>query len=185
MPTSEDLQNLYALGTSSPDFSRRLYSLIRHDEKERYLTSLQGSELAQLVDFLNEVRAVPPPFHQFTKRTSQALSVIPAAEDVARACLRKLQAICSRHATLPSSYIVSGEIARVGDSSTALGTIADVWEGIHESKSVLIKCLRAPLTDNRGFKKVRVLCGIFLSRLLKNARGPRSHSSKRPLCGKG
>ena len=185
MPISEDLQNLYALDTSSPDFSRRLYYLIRHDEKERYLTSLRGSELARLVDFLDEVRPVPSPHHQFTKWTPQALSFIPTTDDVARACLRKLQAICSRHATLPSSYIVSGEIVRVGDGSTALGTIADVWEGTHGSKRVSIKCLRAPLTDNKSFKKVRVLCNIFLLLLLKNARGPHSHSLKRPLCGKG
>ena len=185
MPTSEDLQNLYALDTSSPDFSRRLYSLIRRDEKERYLAGLRGSELARLVDFLDEVRTVPPPFRQFTKRIPQALSVIPTTDDAARACLRKLQAICSRHATLPSSYIVSGEIARVGDGSTALGTIADVWEGTHGSKRVSVKCLRAPLADNRGFKKVHVLCSIFLSHLLKNACGPHSHSSKRSLCGKG
>ena len=50
---------------SSLDFLRRLHSLIRHDEEEQYLSSLHGSELTQLVDFLDEVRAVPSTFHQF------------------------------------------------------------------------------------------------------------------------
>ena len=159
MPTSEDLQNLYSLGTSFPDFSRQLYRLIRHDERERYLTTLRGSELARLVDFLDQVRAVPSAFHQFTNQISQALSVISTTDDAARVCLRKLQSICGRHATLPSSYIISGEIARVGDSPIALGAIADVWEGTHESKKVSIKCLRVPLTDNKSLKKVRVLRG--------------------------
>ena len=163
MSISEDLRNLYTLDTSSPDFSRRLYSLIRHDENEQYLTSLWGSELARLVDFLDEVRAVPLPFHQFTKRTPQALSVIPATDDVARACLRKLQSICSRHAILPSSYIVSGEIFRVGDDPIAFSTIADVWEGIYESKRVSIRCLRVPLADNRLFEEVRILRHIFIA----------------------
>ena len=185
MPISEDLQNLYSLDTLSPDFSRQLYRLIRHDEKERYLTTLRGSELARLVNFLDEVCAVPPAFHQFTKQTPQALSSVLTTDDVARACLRKLQAICGRHAILPSSYIVSGETARVGASQIALGAIADVWEGTYGNKKVSIKCLRAPLTDNKSLKKVRILCGTSLSRRLKNTCGPHSHSSKRPSCGKG
>lgn len=182
---SEDLQSLYSLNTSFPDFSRQLHSLILRDEREHYLTSLRGSELTQLVNFLDEVRAVPSPLHKFAKRTPQALSVIPTTDDVARECIRKLQAICSRHGTLPSSYIVSGQISRVGDGPIALGTIADVWEGTHRSKKVSIKCLRSPLTDSKILKKVRILCGTSLSRPLKNTRGPRSHSLKRPLCGTG
>ena len=115
----------------------------------------------------------------------QALDDIPTTEDIGRACLRKLQAICSRHATLPSSYILSGQIARVGDGPIAFGVIADVWEGTYGNKKVTIKCLRAPLTDSKAIKKVRVLCNTSLSRLLKNTCWSRSHSSKRPLCGKG
>ena len=180
---SEDLQSLYSLNTSFPDFSRQLHSLILRDEREHYLTSLRGSELIQLVDFLDEVRAVPSPLHKFSKRIPQALSVIPTTDDVARACLRKLQAICSRHGTLPSSCIVSGKISRVGDGPIALGTVADVWEGTHRSEKVSIKCLRSPLADSKILKKVRLLCSTSLSRLLKNTCGPHSHSSKRPLCG--
>ena len=52
------LYRLYSLDPSSPDFLRRLHSLIRHDEEEQYLSSLQGSQLTRLVDFLDEVRIV-------------------------------------------------------------------------------------------------------------------------------
>jgi len=67
MSTSHILKHLYSLDTSSPDFLRYLYSLIRRDDEEQYLNSLQGSELAQLVDFLDRVHAVPSTFHRFMK----------------------------------------------------------------------------------------------------------------------
>lgn len=59
MSTSWTLHRLYSLDPSSLDFTRRLRSLIRHDEEEQYLTNLQGPQLARLVDFLDEVRVLP------------------------------------------------------------------------------------------------------------------------------
>jgi len=56
MSTSQVLQYLYSLNVSSPNLSRYLYCLIERDEEEQYLSSLQGSELGRLVDFLDEVR---------------------------------------------------------------------------------------------------------------------------------
>ena len=56
MSIAQVLQHLYSLDTTSPDFMRYLYCLIRSDEEEQYLSSLQGSELTRLVDFLDEVR---------------------------------------------------------------------------------------------------------------------------------
>ena len=61
MATSRVLQRLYSLDTPT-DLLRNLYCLIQYDEKEQYLTSLRGSELAQLMDFLDEVRALPSTF---------------------------------------------------------------------------------------------------------------------------
>jgi len=58
-----NLHCLYSLDPSSLDFPRRLHSLIRHDEEEQHLSNLQGSQLARLVDFLDEVRAVPSGFY--------------------------------------------------------------------------------------------------------------------------
>ena len=64
MYTPPILQRLYLLDTSSPDFLRHLYCLVRYDEKEQYLTSLRGSELTRLVDFLEKVHIVSSAFHR-------------------------------------------------------------------------------------------------------------------------
>jgi hypothetical protein len=55
MATSQVLNHLYSLDTSSPEFSRHLYRLIQNDEEEEYLSTLQGPELLRLVDFLDAV----------------------------------------------------------------------------------------------------------------------------------
>ena len=53
------LRRLYTLDPSSLDFSRHLYAVTRHDDEEKYLSKLHGSELAQLLDLIDKVR----PFH--------------------------------------------------------------------------------------------------------------------------
>jgi len=162
MSASQLLKHLYSINTSSPDFSRLLYGLIRQDEEEKYLSSLNGSELARLVDFLDNVCATPLAFRSFTKHTLQALSVIPATDDVSLQCLHKLQAICGHHMILPSSYTVSGEIARIGDRPVALGGFADVWEGTHSGKQVCVKLLRVSLNDGETLNKVRMQSRLFV-----------------------
>ena len=66
MSATWNLHCLYSLGPSSPDFLRRLYSLIRYDEEERYLSSLQGPELTRLLDFLDRVSTLLPSFRLAT-----------------------------------------------------------------------------------------------------------------------
>ena len=119
------------------------------------------------------------------QNTLQALSAIPTTDNVAQECLHKLQAICSYHVTLPPSYIVSGKITRAGDGPITPGGTADMWEGIYRGKNVSIKPPKVPLNDDQTWKKVGIRCCVSLPHLLKNACGDYSHSSKRPLCGKG
>ena len=88
----------------------------------------------------------------------QALGAIPATDNVARECLHKLQAICSCHAILPSSYVASGRISRIGDGPIALGGIVDAWEGTYHGKKVSIRSLKVPPNDDQALKKVGVLC---------------------------
>jgi len=155
MSASQILQQLYSLDTSSPDISRLTHDLIRHDDEEQYLSGLQGSELVQLIDFLDKVRTQPSASHLVTKQILQTLSTIGTADDVSRRCLRKLQVICSGSMTLPSSYTVSGDLTRIGDEPAALGGFADVWEGAHCGTKVCIKALRTTSSDDPLLTKVR------------------------------
>ena len=160
MSTSQILRYLYSLDISSPDIPQFINALIQHDEQERYLSTLRGPELTRLVDFLDEVRSLLSPFQPVTKQYPQALAVIPPAEDVSRRCLRKLQAICGDNMTLPSSYTISGDLARVGDGPVAYGGFADVWEGVHCRRKVCIKVLRVTLSHGHTLTKVRTDPGI-------------------------
>ena len=154
IPASQVLQQLYSLEPSSPDFMRVLYGLIRHDEDEQYSSSLQGSELTRLVDFLDNVRPFSSAFHPVPKQTPQSLDNISTSDDVFRQCLRKLRAICGCHTTLPSSHIVSGDLAKTGDHPIAIGGFADVWEGTLGGNRVCVKVLRVTLNDDQSLTKV-------------------------------
>jgi len=66
MSASQILQDLYSLGTSSQNLSPDLDRLIQRDEEEQYLYGLQGLELDRLVDFLDQVRALPSTFRLVT-----------------------------------------------------------------------------------------------------------------------
>ena len=156
MSTSQILQHLYLLDTSSPDFLRYLYCLIQTDEEDQYLASLQGLELTRLVDFLDEVRSAPLALVQLTRQTAQILDVGPIADDILRRCLHKLRTICSHHATLPSSYTISGDLARVGDHPIAFGGFSDVWKGTHNDTDVCIKQLRVSEQIRETLEKVSI-----------------------------
>ena len=166
MPTSQILRHLYSLDTSSPDFSRYLYHLIQSDGEDHYLLDLQGSDLIRLVDFLDKVRVPPSASLQLTEQASQALTIIPTADDVSRLCLHKLQAICSHHGILPSSHIISGGLTKLGDYPVASGGFAEVWEGMYKKTKVCIKCPRINTRDRQDIEKVNDLHGTPIPRLL-------------------
>ena len=172
MSTSRVLRDLYSLDTSSPNLSRYLYCLIQHDEKENYLSSLRGSELARLVDFLDEVRILPFTFGPVMKQPPQALGAIPTTGDVYRQCLHKLQAICGNQMVLPSSHNLTGGVARVGDLPISVdGGTADVWEGTHGGRRVCIKCPRVCVEDLQAVTQVRIHRCRGVSCLLNNIGG--------------
>ena len=177
MSTPWILYRLYKLDISSADFLPHLRSLIRHDGREQYLTSFRGPELTRVVDFLDEVRTLPFALCPVIKRALQTLNAISPHDDVSRQCLHKLQAICARRITLPSSYIVSDNLARVGGHPISSDGIFDVWEGAYRDRSVSIKLLKVPPNGDQALKKVCLQCGTSLSRLLKNTCGSCSHSS--------
>jgi len=64
---SQVVQQLCTLEKSSPGFLRAVYTFIRLDENGEYSLNLQESELARLVDFLDEVlpNRCAISFHEF------------------------------------------------------------------------------------------------------------------------
>ena len=154
MATPQILQLLYSFNTFCPEFSRCLDRLIQSDGEEHYLSNLQGSDMTRLVDFLDRVRAFLFAFFQFTKQILQALGTIPVTEDISRRCLHKLQAICSDSRILPSSYVISGGLVRVGDYPIASTNLSDVWEGTHNTTKVCIKNARITIRDRQDIERV-------------------------------
>ena len=181
MSASTALHKLYSLDTTSPEFLRGLYAFVRSDEDGKHSADLNGVELTRLVDFLDNVRPFSSDFYPIMNKTSKALGSIPPSDDVFRQCLRKLRALCSSRATLPSSHIIGGDLVKLGDSAIACGGFADVWRGEHNEKKVCIKVLRVSLNDTAGRKQVRNLCPRIL--LFTDVLGRCRHSSKRQSCG--
>jgi len=157
MATLQVLQHLYSLDTSSPDLPRLLDGLIWHDERDQYLSTLHGSELVRLVDFLDKVGALPSAILPGTKQTFQVLGVIPNTDEVSRRCYHKLQVICGHHTILPSSYTISGhDLTRASDRQRRSGGSADLWEGTYEGGKVCVKELRVSLDASKILTKVRI-----------------------------
>ena len=156
MSASWILHRLYSQDPSSLGFLRHLSSLIRHDEEEHFLTSLQGSELARLVDFLDGVRTLLFAFYPATKGVLQSLGAISTNHKISRQCLRKLQAICDQNSTLPSSYILSDEIATADDGPIAHGDNIELLEGSCGGRKVSIIRPRAFSDDDETHRKVCV-----------------------------
>jgi hypothetical protein len=130
--------------------------LFRNDDEEQYLSTLQGSELTRLVDFLDEVRSSLSVSFQLTEHISQILDVTPNTDDVFRRCLHKLRTICGHHAVLPSSYTISGDLSRLGDDPVDLGGFSDVWKGSHNGSNVCIKSLRLSEQVREAVEKVGI-----------------------------
>jgi len=185
MSASETLQGLYSLEVPSPQIPRLLDTLIKRDEEDQYLSSLRDPELTRLIEFLDQVRALLSAFHPVMRQTLQALDAIPTHDDIFQKCLSKLQAICGDSMTLPSSYTVSGDIARVGGHPITFGSLADVWEGVYGGRKVCVKVLKISVDDDQTLMKVRIWRRHISSCPLKNACRHHSCSSKRPSCGKG
>ena len=72
------LQRLYKLDASSPDFQDQLYDLLREHEFQECVPALQGDDLMQLVDYLDEVRLrVALPTLRSSRHRLSIVSILP------------------------------------------------------------------------------------------------------------
>jgi len=53
-----------------------------------------------------------------------------------------LRKMCREHKLLPSSYAITDEVKRIGESPSGGGGSADVWRGVYRGSKVAVKVLR-------------------------------------------
>jgi hypothetical protein len=70
------------------------------------------------------------------------MSTVEPGSGVYSKFLRGLRKICGTKELLPSSHILSDRLKQNGDSPSAFGGSADVWEGTYGDQKVAIKSLR-------------------------------------------
>ena len=69
-----------------------------------------------------------------------------------------LRRLAGKHARLPQSMIITGEIDFSGsDHLTTSGGFADIKQGLYEGSTVAVKTLKVRMTDN--FDKIRKVRG--------------------------
>ena len=71
-----------------------------------------------------------------------------------------LRRMCREHKLLPSSYTITDEVKRIGESPSGCGGNADVWRGVYRDSKVAIKVLRVH-TDFARAERVRFLPILF------------------------
>ena len=66
-----------------------------------------------------------------------------------------LRKMCREHKSLPSSYIITGELKKIGEAPSGGGGYANVWYGMYRGSNVAIKVLHVSIVDLASVEKVR------------------------------
>ncbi|KAF9789158.1 kinase-like domain-containing protein [Thelephora terrestris] len=137
-----DIQPLYELDKSSPQFPEQLIQLLRN---EQWMASLQSSpegELGKLIGYLDNILDGLNPAEQ-----PQAFG----------RCLRTLRKICGSNKILPLTYEISGKLSFNSDYAVAFGGFCDAYTGSLGPDKVCIKRLRVSSTGDQELVK-KSLC---------------------------
>ena len=66
-----------------------------------------------------------------------------------------LRKMCREHKSLPSSYVITGELKEVGEPPSGGGGYANVWYGVYRGSKVAIKVLHVSTVDLASVERVR------------------------------
>ena len=69
-----------------------------------------------------------------------------------------LRKMCREHKSLPSSYVIAGELKKIGEPPSGSGGYANVWCGMYRGSKVAIKVLHVSAVDPASVERVR--CSI-------------------------
>ena len=115
------LQELRDLYRSSPQFHRRLDNLISGNEYQQTIASLQGEDLAWLVEYLDEV-GLQTIFSIPHSTSAQVLIGIPNRAGLEfKEFLCKLGKLCEMKQVLPRSCMLQGPLSVVSSLSASEG----------------------------------------------------------------
>ena len=69
-----------------------------------------------------------------------------------------LRKMCREHKSLPSSYVITGELKKTGELPSGGGGYASVWCGVYRGSKVAIKVLHVTTVDPSSVERVH--CSI-------------------------
>ncbi|KAF9644226.1 kinase-like protein [Thelephora ganbajun] len=121
-PNPSALQQLHRLNRSSPNFDNQLSDVLYGKEYVQCVPTLQGNDLAWLVDYLDE-----------------ALDRLNPSGPASRKCLRELRSICGARVILPTSYTLSPHSLNVDSDPFASGGYGDTYHGILNGARICVK----------------------------------------------
>lgn len=144
------LQDLYGLDRSLVQFPDQLNQFFHDGNHVECIQALPESELAELLDYLNDVR-----FYHLDAGTlllTSCIQVLPKLDHTSqpfRKCIQMLQKICGLRGTLPLSYKISVPPSFVSEQPVAFGGFCNAYKGkAGTGMDVCIKKIRIYDTDN-------------------------------------
>ena len=135
-------QRLYRLGTSVTWDPERLEKLLRDGRWLDDLWLLQETELAGVVDYLDNVRFINSTLTEFCSSSPQILNGLDHTGSPFKEGLSVLRELCSSRAILPTSYKLPGELSFSTMWPVSSCGSADIYRGTLDEVDVCIKQLR-------------------------------------------
>ena len=90
--------------------------------------------------------------------------------------------MCREHKSLPSSYIITGEL-KIGDLPSGGGGYAKVWYGVYQGSKVAIKVLHVSTVDLASVEKVPFSIRLFF--VLQYGNIPRTNNNGSGFLSRG
>ena len=154
-------RQLRGLSASDNGYRALLLKLLSHRDLKSHIHALQGNDLEEFVELLDNVGEVEYPYSTALTSLDQALDRLPATDDLVRKTLRRLRSTCSNREVLPSSYLISNQLLLQREKASMGGGLTDVYGAQFKGKKVSITALR-PYSQGVGgvTRKVRssVVC---------------------------
>ncbi|KAF9789477.1 kinase-like domain-containing protein [Thelephora terrestris] len=132
-PPLDIQRRLGGLSPSDDEYRGHLLGLLNHRDLKPHIHGLQGNDLKEFVELLDN-----------------ALNHLPTNDDLFRKTFRRLQSTCSNRGILPSSCLIPDGMLSKSERAVAAGGFADVYQGEFDGKMVCVKVLRLYSQDIGG-----------------------------------